>query len=108
MGRDGGDGVRGLVWGCANSTGLVGWESRFFFRGENPLGKPGSLVRRAGRLWRGKNEFVHICQVVKSGELTESIGIENGRSGQSRLLLGLIWDGESEGLQAGIFSEGRG
>ena len=48
------------------------------------------------------------CHLTKSGELTEKTGIENGKSGQLRLLLGLIWGGELEGLQAGIFSEGRG
>ena len=45
---------------------------------------------------------------MKSGELTEHTGIENGRSGQLRLLLGLIWGGELGGSQAGICSEGRG
>lgn len=77
------------------------------------LGKPGASrcvewEGDGGGKGGGKDGSVHICQVMKSGELTEHTGIENGRSGQLRLLLGLIWGGELGGSQAGICSEGRG
>lgn len=44
---------------------------------------------------------------MKSGQLMATTGIENGKSGQLRLLPGLTWGGELGGSQAGFYSEGR-
>lgn len=52
--------------------------------------------------------FESLCSSAKLMDKPKKIGIENGKSGQLRLLLGLILGGELGGSQAGICSEGRG